>query len=142
MVGAEDLKYFADLQQRPAFKELILSKSGQPKRQVEISRRLLDNTLRAWRNVSDACFTAAWYVCGYTTKEQSVDLQAESRRLDPSGMVSAWGAMEHATIKHAKVPQWQVLLRDGEWAAIPSSIASLALHIYKSPSACIAVLTG
>lgn len=117
----------ANLCQRPEFRNLQLSKSGQAKRTAALSSRLLENTLTAWLRVSDKCFTAAWATCGYVTKDTAVDLQAAAKDLDPSGLQTAWGALEHASVavKHSKVPCWQVKNSDGEWADMPSSIATL-----------------
>lgn len=114
LVGAEDLKYFADLTQRPEYGQLQLSKSGQAKRMASLTVKLLENTLKAWKRVSPQQFTAAWATCGYIQKDEAVDLQAAARTLDPSGMSQAFGANEHASVRLAKVPQWQVLRADGE----------------------------
>lgn len=118
------MKYFADLTQRPEFGELTLSKSGQAKRMASLTVKLLEDTLKAWKRVSPKQFSAAWATCGYIEKDHAVDLQAAAKALDPSGMSQAFGANEFASVKLAKVPQWQVLCSDGEWAAMPSSIAS------------------
>ena len=126
IAGAEDLQYVANLTKRPEFKDLQLSKSGQAKRTAAISSRLLENSLKAWLRVSDACFSAAWATCGYVTKDTAVDLQAAAKHLDPSGLQTAWGALEQASaaVKHSKVPCWQVKNSDGVWADMPSSIAT------------------
>ncbi len=132
LAGAEDLKYFSDLTKRPSFKELKLSKSGQAKRTVEINSKLLECTLRAWQAVSPQCFTAAWSTCGYVSKDESINLQDAALTLDPSGLQNLWGAQDEATVSitRAKVPTWQIL-RNDEWANVPSTIASLGyIYIY------------
>lgn len=125
IAGAEDLKYFSDLALRPWFRDLSLTKSGQAKRTALITGRLLENSLKAWRQVSPQCFSAAWATCGYVSKNDSVDLQKAAMALDPSGLFQAMGAEDFAQVKHAKIPCWQVQKEDGTWANMPSSIANL-----------------
>ena len=123
LAGAEDLNYFSNLAERPAFKDLLIGKSGQAKRTSLITIRLLENTLTAWNNVSPVCFAAAWASCGYISKEESVDMQAVSMALDPSGLHQAWDAHDLAPVRHVKVPCWQIQRADETWATMPSSIA-------------------
>lgn len=129
IAGAEDLRYFADLTKRPSFKDLTLSRSGQPKRAVLLTAQLLECTLKAWQQVSAKCFAAAWHVCGYISKDEAVDLQAAARTLDPSGMAEAWGACDLAQpfVKHVKKVQWQVERPDGSFAVMPTPIANPGL---------------
>eukprot|EP00434_Breviolum_minutum_P031218 symbB.v1.2.027609.t1/scaffold2843.1/size69054/7 len=136
--GAEDLQYVANLCQRPEFRNLQLSKSGQAKRTAALSSRLLENTLTAWLRVSDKCFTAAWATCGYVTKDTAVDLQAAAKDLDPSGLQTAWGALEHASVavKHSKAARTE----DGAVDYINGGQFKLAgPNVPPSPIQCVAL---
>ena len=122
-VGCRETAFFQNLQDRPKFADLQLSKAGQIKREAQITVQLLQLTLDAWNEVSAESFSAAWATCGYIAKDQAVDLQMQSKALDPT---QAWHALDLADALISRVPQWQVL-RNEEWAVMPSSIARLVM---------------